>query len=93
MARHADSKKWATGVKDEKGHDIIILLKDAGSFLDDDFAMCWYVYCMCESTGCFPFAGGWAEQPEWIADAVRVLKAECARCDEEDRLAREDENR
>ena len=40
---------------------------------------------MTENLGCLPFAGGWAEQPLWIARALSVLKAERLRVDEEER--------
>ncbi|MDR1836406.1 MAG: hypothetical protein LBQ89_01990 [Treponema sp.] len=35
--------------------------------------------------GCLPFAGGWAEQPEWITRAILILKAERWKIDEEER--------
>jgi hypothetical protein len=40
---------------------------------------------MCENLGCLPFAGGWAEQPEWITQALSVLKVERWKIDEEER--------
>jgi len=38
--------------------------------------------------GCLPFAGGWAEQPEWITQALTVLKVERYKVDEEEREAK-----
>ena len=35
--------------------------------------------------GCLPFAGGWAEQPEWITQAITALKVERYKVDEEER--------
>jgi len=32
-----------------------------------------------------PFAGGWAEQPAWIIQAISVLKVERYKVDEEKR--------
>jgi hypothetical protein len=49
------------------------------------------VFYTSENLGCLPFAGGWAEQPLWIAQAIRVLKVEKFRVDEEERQAREKE--
>ncbi|MCL2765959.1 MAG: hypothetical protein FWD40_11890 [Treponema sp.] len=40
---------------------------------------------MCENLGCFPFAGGWAEQPEWIIRALSTFKIERWKVDEEER--------
>ncbi|MCL2762232.1 MAG: hypothetical protein FWD36_03365 [Treponema sp.] len=41
--------------------------------------------CTCENLGCLPFSGGWAEQPEWIIQALSVLKIERWKVDEEER--------
>jgi len=49
------------------------------------------VFCMCENLGCLPFAGGWAEQPEWITQALAVLKVERYKVDEEEREAKRQE--
>jgi len=46
---------------------------------------------MCENLGCLPFAGGWAEQPEWITQALAVLKVERYKVDEEEREAKRQE--
>jgi len=46
---------------------------------------------MCENLGCLPFAGGWAEQPEWITQALAVLKVERWKADEEEREAKRQE--
>lgn len=71
-----NTKRWVTGVKDDEGKDIIILQKDAVNYLTDNFYICWYVYCMTENLGTLPFAGGWAEQPFWITEALAILKVE-----------------
>jgi len=39
--------------------------------------------------GCLPFAGGWAQQPEWIIRALSALKAERYQVDEEDRVLKQ----
>jgi len=46
---------------------------------------------MCENLGCLPFGGGWAEQPEWITQALSVLKVERWKADEEEREAKQQE--
>jgi hypothetical protein len=53
------------------------------------------VFYTSENLGCLPFAGGWAEQPEWITRALAVLKVEKSRVDEEERVLkqREEEDR
>ena len=43
---------------------------------------------MTENLGCLPFAGGWAEQPAWITQALAVLKIEKRRTDEEESKAK-----
>jgi len=43
------------------------------------------VLCVSENLGCLPFAGGWAEQPEWIIQAISILKVERWKIDEEER--------
>jgi len=40
---------------------------------------------MSENLGCLPFAGGWAEQPEWITRVISLFKIERWRMDEEER--------
>lgn len=74
--RQRDKKLWVTGVKDENDKDIIILQKNAQNYLTEEFYLCWYVYCMTENLGTLPFAGGWAEQPFWITEAIAILKVE-----------------
>jgi len=49
------------------------------------------VFYTSESMGCLPFAGGWAEQPEWITQAISILKVERWRIDEEEREAKRQE--
>ena len=49
------------------------------------------VFYTTENLGCLPFAGGWAEQPEWITMALSVLKVERWRVDEEERELRQQE--
>lgn len=43
------------------------------------------VFCTTQNLECLPFAGGWAEQPLWIAQALEILKVEKYKADEEDR--------
>jgi hypothetical protein len=42
------------------------------------------VFVVSENIGCLPFAGGWAEQPEWITHAISTLKVERFKVDEEE---------
>lgn len=81
--RQRDKKRWVTGVKDDDGKDIIIMQKDAASYLTEEFWTCWYVYCMTENLETLPFAGGWAEQPVWITEALSALKVEESRLEAE----------
>jgi hypothetical protein len=49
------------------------------------------VFYTSENMGCLPFAGGWAEQPAWIALTLSVLKVEKFRVDEEERINKQKE--
>jgi len=40
---------------------------------------------------CLPFSGGWAEQPEWITNAILILKVERWKIDEEERETKRQE--
>ena len=75
---------WNTRVKDELGKDVFIPVKDAAAFLTEEFFTALEVYCVSENMGCLPFAGGWAEQPEWITLAISTLKAERFNVDKEE---------
>ena len=76
---------WNTRVKDESGNDVFIPAGDAASYITGEFVSAFEVFCTCETLGCLPFAGGWAEQPEWITRSLAVLKAELWKADEEER--------
>jgi hypothetical protein len=43
------------------------------------------VFHISENLQTLPFAGGWADQPAWIAQSLAVLKVESARADKEER--------
>jgi hypothetical protein len=43
------------------------------------------VFYTTQNLECLPFAGGWAEQPLWIAQALEILKVEKWKTDEEER--------
>ena len=58
------------------GESVFIPLSKIKSYMTVEFNLCYYVYWMTETTGQFPFSGGWAEQPEWIAQAISTLKSE-----------------
>ena len=81
--RQRGKKRWVTGVKDDEGKDIIIMQKDAESYLTDEFYICWYVYCMTKNLETLPFGGGWAEQPAWITEALSALTVEESRMEAE----------
>jgi len=76
---------WNTRDKDERGYDVFIPVKDAASYITEEFYAALNVFCMCENLGCLPFAGGWAQQPAWITQALSVLKVERWKVDEEER--------
>jgi hypothetical protein len=76
---------WNTRVKDERGQDVFILVRDAAAYITEEFYAALEVFCVSEKMGCLPFSGGWAEQPEWITKAIFVLKVERCKIDEEDR--------
>jgi len=86
---------WDTRVKDESGKDVFIQVTDAASYITEEFCAALEVFYTSENLGCLPFAGGWAEQPEWIARALSVLKVERWKVDEEEREVqqREEEDR
>ena len=76
---------WNTRVKDERGETVFIKSSEAASYINEDFYAALNVFCMCENLGCLPFGGGWAQQPEWITQALAVLKIERWKADEEER--------
>jgi len=78
---------WDTRVKDEHGRSVFIPALDAAGYITEEFCLAWEVFCLSGNLECLPFAGGWAEQPEWIVHAISVLKAERQKADEEEREA------
>ena len=76
---------WNTRVKDERGNDVFIKTLDAASYINEEFCAALDVFCTSENMGCLPFSGGWAEQPEWITQAILILKVERWKIDEEER--------
>jgi len=48
------------------------------SYLTDEFFQCWNVYRISEDVGQLPFAGGWAQQPEWMIRSIMLFKREDA---------------
>jgi len=79
---------WNTRVKDGRGWDVFIPSLDAASYITEEFCAALEVFSISENMGCLPFAGGWAEQPEWITRAINTLKVERSIVDEEEREAR-----
>jgi hypothetical protein len=55
------------------------------SYITVDFLTALDVFCTTENLGCLPFAGGWAEQPQWITQVLSMLKIERWKADEEER--------
>jgi hypothetical protein len=84
---------WNTRIKDDRGQDEFIPVMDAASYITEEFYAALDVFCMCENLGCLPFAGGWAEQPEWIIQALSVLKVERWKVDEEERDIKQQEEK
>jgi hypothetical protein len=64
---------------------VFIPVRSAASYITEEFYAALDVFYTTETMGCLPFAGGWAEQPEWITTALSVLKAERWKVDEEER--------
>ena len=63
---------------------MFIPVRDAASYITGEFCAAWEVFCLSENMGCLPFAGGWAEQPEWITRAISTLKVERFNADKEE---------
>jgi hypothetical protein len=75
---------------------VFILTSQAAAYINEAFYAMLDVFYMTENLGCLPFAGGWAEQPLWIARALSVLRVEKSRVDEEERklkLKKEEDRR
>jgi hypothetical protein len=64
---------------------VFIPVQDAAAYITEEFCSALEVFCVSENMGCLPFSGGWAEQPEWITQAISVLKVERWKADEEER--------
>ena len=64
---------------------MFIPVQDAAAYITEEFCAALDVFCTSENLECLPFAGGWAEQPEWIVHAISVLKVERWKIDEEER--------
>jgi len=64
---------------------VFIPVQDAASYITEEFCTALEVFCISENMGCLPFSGGWAEQPEWITQAISALKVERYKADEEER--------
>jgi hypothetical protein len=82
---------WDTGVKDDRGQDVFIPTSKAASYITDAFYTMLDVFYTSENLGCLPFAGGWAEQPAWITQALSILKVEKYLADEAERKLRQKE--
>ncbi len=93
---HAQTSKgrnplWDTRVQDEKGDTIFIPVLDSAKYITEEFYLAMEVFATSENMGCLPFAGGWAEQPAWITNAIAVLKVERYNIDNEEREAKRQE--
>ena len=76
---------------DENNREIFIPLREAPSYITEEFYRAWEVFCLTENLECLPFSGGWAEQPAWITQALSVLKVERWKADEEEREMKQQE--
>jgi acetate kinase len=65
----------------------------AEDYLTKEFYAAYEVFCLSENMDCLPFAGGWAEQPEWITQAISTLKVERFKVDEEEREIKQQEQK
>ena len=64
---------------------------DAVTYITEEFITAFEVFITSENMGCLPFSGGWAEQPEWITQAMSILKVERWKADEEERGLKQEE--
>lgn len=67
--------------------------EEVDSFIDENFFTALEVYCLTENLGCFPFSGGWAEQPADIITAINCLKIEQSRIEREEWEAEKKRNK
>jgi len=72
---------------------VFIPIQDAALYITVEFCVAWEVFCLSENMNCLPFAGGWAEQPEWITQAISTLKVERFNVDEEEREIKQQEQK
>ena len=70
---------------------MFIPTRDAAAYVNEEFYAALEVFHASEVMGCLPFAGGWAEQPEWITKAIATLKVERWKADEEERETKRQE--
>ncbi|MCL2277549.1 MAG: hypothetical protein FWC21_06580 [Treponema sp.] len=68
--------------------DVFIRYSECASYITEEVISAINIFSASEIMGCLPFAGGWAEQPEWITQALTVLKVERYKVDEEEREAK-----
>jgi hypothetical protein len=72
---------------------VFIPIQNAKNYLTEEFYAAYEVFCLSENMNCLPFAGGWAEQPEWITQAISTLKVERFNVDEEEREIKQQEQK
>ena len=82
---------WNSRVQDENGKEIFIAVNDAASYITEDFYTMLNVFYTTQNLEVLPFAGGWAEQPLWITQALEILKTEKWKIEEEEREQRQKE--
>jgi hypothetical protein len=55
---------------------VVILLKDAKTYLTDNFYLAMYVFATSRKTKAPVFSGGWANWPYWVVRVLTVLTEE-----------------
>ena len=75
-------------MRDEKGKEIEVPVKDIGNYFDEFFYSALSLYNDCILFGdlgeSLPFAGGWANQPYIIYRVLQTLLAESKKIEDEE---------
>ena len=76
---------YDTKLKNEDGSSLFILRKDFAQYMNEYFWSALEIYILSENLQCFPFAGGWAEQPAEITAILNLFRVEKSLWDKEQR--------
>lgn len=78
---HRQHVLWDSGVPDADGNSILVPRSKLKEYMTDEFWLALYIWNRTENLGCLPFAGGWAEQPGYIAEILNLFRVEQAAWD------------